>query len=142
MKVSEMMSSSVISILPEDTVDHAARLLSQYDIGALPICTVDGELRGIVTDRDIALRCIAADFPPAATQVRGIMTRSPVTVEAHADLKEAAKRMADSQVRRLPVMQEGKVVGMISLCDLARSQHFDMEVAVAFGEISTHRTVY
>mgnify|MGYP000698145635 CR=1 FL=1 len=136
MQVRDLMNQSVVSITPAESASLAARLLSRHNVGSLPVCGEDGGLRGIVTDRDIVLRCVAAEEDPAQTLVRDIMTRSCTAVSPHADCRQAARLMSKQQVRRLPVVEEGKLVGIISLADLARSQRFDMEAAQALGEIS------
>ena len=136
MQVKEVMSRRIIAISPEETVAVAARLLSQHNIGALPVCSRDGRLRGMVTDRDIVLRCIAAEEDPAQVPVRDIMTRNCATVSPGDDCREATRLMAAQQVRRLPVTEGGKIVGIVSLGDLAKCQAFDMEAAKALSEIS------
>ena len=136
MQVSELMNPSVVTIEPTSSAALAARLISRHNIGALPVCASDGRLRGMVTDRDIVLRCIAAEEDPAQTLVRDIMTRECATVAPGDDCREATRIMSAQQVRRLPVVEGGKVVGMISLSDLARSRRFDMEAAQALCEIS------
>ena len=78
MKVSELMNSNVVSLRPDDTVAHAATLLARHNIGALPVCAPDGRLRGMVTDRDIVLRCVASESQPEETAAREIMTRGEV----------------------------------------------------------------
>ena len=105
-------------------------------MGSLPVCGEDRRLRGMVTDRDIVLRCVAAEEDPAQTLVRDIMTRGCASISPHEDCRAATLLMAQQQIRRLPVVEEGKLVGIISLADLARSQRFDMEAAQALGEIS------
>lgn len=136
MEVRELMNPSVVTIEPGASAALAARLLSRHNVGALPVCGADGRLRGMVTDRDIILRCIAAEEDPAQTPVRDIMTRGCAWVEPRSDCRQATQLMAQRQVRRLPVVEGGKVVGIVSLADLARSQRFDMEAAQALGEIS------
>ena len=136
MQVRDLMNPSVVSITPQESASLAARLLSRHNLGALPVCGNDGGLRGIVTDRDIVLRCVAAEEDPAQTLVRDIMTRGCASISPHEDCRAATRLMARQQVRRLPVVEEGKLVGIISLADLARSQRFDMEAAQALGEIS------
>ena len=136
MLIRDLMNPSVVSIEPSSSAALAARLLSRHNVGLLPVCGSDGRLRGVVTDRDIVLRCVAAEEDPAQTMVRDIMTRNCATVAPGADCREATRLMAVQQVRRLPVVEEGKLVGMISLADLARSHRFDMEAAQALGEIS------
>ena len=136
MVVRDLMNPGVVSVEPTSTASTAARLISRHNVGALPVCGGDGKLRGVVTDRDIILRCVAAEDDPAQTPVRDIMTRSCVTVSPNADCREAARLMSVQQVRRLPVVEGGKVVGMLSLGDLARSHRYDMEAAQALSEIS------
>lgn len=136
MQVRDLMNPSVVSITPGESAALAARLLSRHNIGSLPVCSEDGCLRGIVTDRDIVTRCVAAEEDPAQTPVRDIMTRNCTSVAPDDDPREATRLMSVRQVRRLPVLEEGKVVGMISLGDLACSHTCDMEASKALSEIS------
>ena len=136
MKVSQLMSSNVISVSPQESAANAARLISRNNIGSLPVCLEDGKLRGIVTDRDIVTRCIAAESDPETTKVREIMTRGVVCVSPEADVREATRIMAGEQIRRLPVTSDGRVVGMLSLGDMAKTQSYDMEASKALSEIS------
>ena len=136
MEVRDLMNPSVVSIEPTSSAALAARLISRHNVGALPVCSGDRRLRGVVTDRDIVLRCVAAEEDPAQTMVRDIMTRNCATVAPGDDCREASRVMSVQQVRRLPVVEDGKVVGMISLGDLARSHRYDMEAAQALSEIS------
>ena len=134
MQVKDLMNPSVVTIEPASSAALAARLISRHNVGALPVCAGDGRLRGMVTDRDLVLRCIAAEEDPAQTPVRDIMTRECATVSPGDDCREATRLMAAQQVRRLPVVENGKIVGMISLSDLARSHRFDMEAAQALSD--------
>ena len=136
MQIKDLMNPSVVTIEPTSSASLAARLISRHNVGVLPVCGADRRLRGVVTDRDIVLRCIAAEEDPAQTMVRDIMTRSCATVSPGDDCREATRIMSARQVRRLPVVEEGRLVGMISLSDLARSRRFDMEAAQALCEIS------
>ena len=136
MQVRDLMNPSVVTITPQESASLAARLLSRHNLGALPVCGNDGGLRGIVTDRDIVLRCIAAEDDPTQTQVKDIMTRNCAVVSPDDDAREATRLMAARQVRRLPVLEGGKVVGMVSLGDLAKCRQFDMEAGKALSEIS------
>ena len=136
MLVQDLMNPNVITVEPGASATLAARLLSRYNIGALPVCGADKKLRGIVTDRDIVLRCVAPEEDPAQTPVRDIMSRAPATLSPTQDILSAAQLMARHQVRRLPVVKAGKVVGIISLGDVARSHRYDMEAALALSEIS------
>jgi len=138
MLISDMMSPNVVSITPEESTALAARLLYRHNIGALPVCGDDGRLRGIVTDRDIVLRCVAAENDPAATPVKEIMSKGVISVSPNDDARVATRIMAAEQIRRLPVLSNGKVVGMVSLGDLAKTQAYDMEASKALSEISTN----
>jgi CBS domain-containing protein len=137
-QVKEIMNGNVISIAPEESASLAARLLNRYNVGALPVCGAGQILRGILTDRDIVMRCIAADGDPEHTPVKEIMTRNVATVLPEDDVRNAARLMASKQVRRLPVVENGKLVGMLSLGDMAKSQMFDMEASKALSEISAN----
>ena len=136
MLVRDLMNSNLVTIAPAESAALAARLLSRYDLGALPVCQNDGRLRGIVTDRDLVLRCLAPGEDPRRLPVGDIMTRSCAWVSPGAELSEAAAVMAAAQVRRLPVVDNHKVVGMLSLGDLARCHNCDMEAAAALADIS------
>ncbi|GHU88939.1 CBS domain-containing protein [Clostridia bacterium] len=136
MLVSQMMNPHVVSVAPDENASLAARLLSRHNVGSLPVCSKDGRLKGIVTDRDIVLRCVAAESDPNETSISEIMSRGVVSVAPTDDAHEAARLMAAEQIRRLPVVDGGRVVGMVSLGDVARRDEFDMEAAEALSEIS------
>ena len=136
MRVRDFMSPCVVSIAPEESAALAARLIARHNVGALPVCGADGALRGMVTDRDIVLRCVAAEENPARTRVADIMTRRCAAVSPDEDPRAAARLMAERQVRRLPVVEAGRVVGVVSLGDLARSQRYDWEAGRALSGIS------
>ena len=138
MFVRDLMNSAVVSITPEESAALAARLLSRHDLGSLPVCGQNGRLVGIVTDRDIITRCVAAGEDPSRVPVQDIMSRSPVTIAPGDDIHAAARQMAARQVRRLPVVEGGKVVGMVSLGDLARNHRCDTEAAEALSDISAN----
>ena len=111
MLVQDLMNPKVITVEPGASAALAARLLSRYNVGALPVCGSDKKLRGIVTDRDIVLRCVAPEEDPAQTPVRDIMSRAPATLAPSQDVHAAALAMAAHQVRRLPVVENGKLCG-------------------------------
>ena len=136
MRVRDLMSKSVVTITPEESAALAARLLSRHELGALPVCAADGTLAGIVTDRDIITRCVAAGEEPGRVPVRDIMSPAPSVITPETPVSAAARLMAQRQVRRLPVVEQGYVVGMLSLGDLARSRRTDTEAAEALSDIS------
>ncbi len=136
MQVKDLMDPAVVSVGPEETVEAAARLLARHNVGSVPVCGEDGGLRGILTDRDIVVRCVAPQEDPAKKKVCEVMTRSCATVKPTDDARRAAQVMSQRQVRRLPVVEEDKVVGIVSLGDLSTSHTCDMETAAALAEIS------
>ncbi len=138
MNVKDIMSDKVITVSQDENLTVAARLLSRYNIGALPVCGKDGKLRGMVTDRDIVLRCVASEDDANSTKVSEIMTRKVISVGAEESVETATRLMADRQVRRLPVEQNGRLVGMISIGDLAKIPDYSTEAAAALSDISAN----
>ena len=135
MKIRELMTDHVIGIEPEESVAVAARTLAHYNIGVLPVCR-NGKLYGVVTDRDLVTRCVAAGKSPEHTTVREIMTAGVVSVDPDADAAAAARIMGRRQIRRLPVVAEGKLCGMVSIGDMARREEMAYDAGDALAEIS------
>lgn len=135
MKVRELMTSPVIRIGQEETVEVAARTLTHYNIGALPVCGNDGRVCGVVTDRDLVTRCLAAGRTPGQTKVREIMSGNVVAAQPDMEIGVAAHLMGRQQVRRLPVIENGKLCGMVSLGDLTHREDSCMDAADALTDI-------
>lgn len=104
-----------------DTLVDAARLMAELDVGALPICGEDKRLKGMVTDRDIVVKCLAQGGDPASTTAGSLAEGKPVTIGADDDIEEALEVMKRYQVRRLPVIDGHDLVGIISQADIALS---------------------
>ncbi len=137
LQIQQLMNPCVVSIDPGESAALAARLLARHNVGALPVCDASGTLLGVVTDRDIILRCVAAGEDPSQISVRAIMSRHPSVVSPGDDPRQAVRLMSGQQIRRLPVVDdEGKVVGMLSLGDLAKCGRWEMEVSRALTDIS------
>ncbi len=136
MLVNALMNTAVITASPELSIPKAVRLMAHYDVGALPVTSKDGRLRGMLTDRDITLRCINSDGEPEAMTVGEVMSRRVTSISPDADVREAASLMARRRVRRLPVVRDDKLVGIISLADIARARSCDMEASLALAKIS------
>ncbi len=136
MKLRDVMTNPVIRIHPDESVAVAARTLARYNIGALPVCGSDGRVCGLVTDRDIVTRCLASNRLPAATTVRDVMTANVISARPDTDTAAAATLMGREQIRRLPVMENGKLCGMVSLGDLALKEETSTDAADALTEIS------
>lgn len=138
MRVKDCMSETVVTITPEESVALAARLMTRHNVGALLVCDYQGALRGMVTDRDVLTRCIAVNQDPSRVPVADIMTTRLETIRPEEPVQVALERMAGQQVRRLPVLEQGHVVGVVSLNDLARNRKTEMEAAQALCEIAGH----
>ena len=137
MKLREIMSGPVVRIHPEETVSVAARMLEHNNIGALPVCGTDGRLCGMLTDRDIVTRCLAAGKQPQTTSVREVMTAKIYVGRPDMEVSLAAGLMGKEQIRRLPVMDKGELCGMVSLGDLARKEESSIDAGDALVEISS-----
>lgn len=117
--VRDAMSSRVASIDAEEPVARAAERLAEHDVGVLPVCRAGDRLSGVITDRDIVVRTVAQGLDPDGLTVGECGTDEPVTVSPSETLDQAAQRMDEQQVRRLPVTQAGRLVGIVSHSDLA-----------------------
>ncbi|MCD7755444.1 MAG: CBS domain-containing protein [Firmicutes bacterium] len=135
MKLKEIMTNSVVRIHPEESVAVAARILARYNIGVLPVCGNDGKVCGVVTDRDLVTRCMASAKSPEQTSVREVMTARIVTASPEMECGAAAHLMGRQQIRRLPVVENGKLCGMVSLGDLAGREESNPDAADALGDI-------
>ncbi len=138
MNVKDCMNSHVIAVSPEESVAVAARLMTRHNVGALPVRARDGSLCGIVTDRDLILRCVALDRSPQETAVSRVMTARVTSVSPQTSLTQAADLMGREQIRRLPVVDGRKLVGMVSLGDVSRREDYSMEAAEALSEITAN----
>lgn len=133
MKVNDIMSKDVVSIAPDDMVSDAARLMKDYDIGAVAVVS-KGEIRGIITDRDITIRCTAAMEDPATVKAENIMSPHITSVHSSDTVDNAIGKMGKHQVQRLAVIDNGKLQGILSLSDIARQRVYT-EISEAVAEI-------
>ena len=138
MKLRDIMTNQVVRIHPEETVAVAARMLEHNNIGPMPVCGSDGTLYGMVTDRDLVTRCLAAGKSPQTTSVREVMTGKVYVGRPDMEVSLAAGLMGREQIRRLPVMENGRLCGMVSLGDMAREEGSSIEAGDALAEISSH----
>ena len=118
-KAKEIMHWGAECIAASDTLETAARMMRDGHVGSLPICGPDNRLQGIITDRDIVVRCLAEGRDPKTTTAGDLAQGKPVWVDADADDSEVLRLMEEHQIRRLPVIEEHRLVGMISEADLA-----------------------
>lgn len=120
-RASEIMSKDVTVIQEDETIRQAAERLAQDDIGILPICDTNKQIKGVLTDRDIVVHVIARGKDPNTTRARDMEQGEVVTLRPDDSVEHAADLMAQHQVRRLPVVENGRVVGMVSQGDVAKS---------------------
>lgn len=122
MNISEVMTPNVRVVSPYDTLQFAAQLMEEIDVGLLPV-TENEELIGTLSDRDITIRAVAQGLSPEETQVSEVMTSDALYVFDDQSIEEAAQDMSDFQVRRLPVLnRDNLLVGIVSLADLTLSE--------------------
>jgi CBS domain-containing protein len=134
-RIREIMTSNPSTVELDKTVVDAARIMKQEDAGVVPV-TENGRLTGMVTDRDIAIRVVAEGKDPKSTAVREVASSNLVTIDPEQDLDEALRLMAQHQVRRLPVVEEGgRLVGVVAQADVAR-QGDDTQTGKVVQEIS------
>ena len=134
MKISDIMTRQVISLRGEETAVTAARLLTGHNIGAVPVVDKAGCVVGMVTDRDLMARCMASGRDPAETPVSSIMTSGAVTALSGEEAEQVCLRMGREQIRRMPVVEGGRLAGIVSLSDLAR--HDPAAAAAALEQVS------
>lgn len=135
MNIEKVMTRDVEYCTPEATIHEVAAKMKDLDVGVIPICQ-DGQLTGLATDRDIVIKAVAQNVS-LDTPVSEVMTKDPVRGTIHMSAQEAADLMADVQIRRLPIVEDGKLIGIVSLGDLAVTEKLDDEAGEALEEIST-----
>ncbi len=134
--VREIMTSNVDTCTPLDNVYEVAVKMKDLDVGAIPIVENEtGKLIGMITDRDLVVRGIA-EKRAGSNQVTNVMSENLITVSPDTSLEEASNLMAEHQIRRLPVVENGQLVGIVSLGDLAVNEQSDESAGYALTEIS------
>lgn len=121
-EVREVMTPAPETVLPDATLDKAASLMKRQDIGDVLVADGSGDLQGILTDRDIAIRAVADGRDPSATRVSDIMTPVVTTIGPTASVQDALDLMRLHDVRRLPIVENEKPIGIVSLGDLSTSR--------------------
>lgn len=135
MKVRELMTSNVTTSSLNSSVTDIAKNMKNLNVGSIPICDNNNHIVGIVTDRDIVLRNVA-DGGKTGTSAQDIMSGHIVSVTPDTHVHEAARIMAENQIRRLPVVENGRVVGMVSIGDFATQNIYVNEAGNALSNIS------
>lgn len=135
MKVRDKMTKNVGYVNPSNTVVEAAQLMQKLNVGSVPVFD-QSKVVGVVTDRDIVVRNVAHGKIPQDTKVQDVMTSQVTTVTPDMDVDEVAKIMAQQQIRRVPVVENNQLVGILALGDMATDYRFDAEASEALTEIS------
>ena len=117
----ELMTEDAQCVRTSDTLATAAQRMRELDVGAMPICGDDDRLAGMITDRDIVVKCVADGGDPKTTEVGSLAEGKPVTIGADDDVEEALRTMTQYDVRRLPVIDGQRLVGILSQADIARN---------------------
>jgi len=138
MKVKDIMTEKVISVKENDTVNDIAELMDLHGIGFAPVNDGNGKLIGIVTDRDIVVRGLAG----GKKTVKDVMSKNLITVSPDNSVIEAARLMGKARVRRLPVTDGGKTVGVLSLSDISQMENMFAETAEAFCDICGNDDIF
>lgn len=135
MQIREFLTQNPNGIQADDSVQHAAEQMRRHNIGAIPVYRVD-QLAGMLTDRDLVCGCMAAGHDASRCQASEHMTADPVCIGQDASIDDALSQMSEEQVRRLMVMDQGQVAGIVSLGDLAVHAPESPQVAMALARIS------
>jgi len=139
MKVKDLMTKDVATLNADDSVERAAQLMKQYNIGSVPVCEGENVI-GIITDRDIALRSVAEGENVKSQKVREVMSSNPVTANPQMDVHDAARIMSERQIRRLPVVENSNLIGIVSLGDIAVESKLTDDAETALSNISEPST--
>lgn len=134
MKVREIMTKDIAALKSDDTVERAAQLMKQYDCGCIPVCTKD-KVIGVVTDRDITIRSTASG-QDCHQSVGDIMTKDLVVGSPEMDVQDAARLMSDRQIRRLPIVEDNSLVGIVALGDISLESDYQKNAERALKNIS------
>ncbi len=125
MKVKDCMCNEVCCAKPETTIYDIAKLMQTNKIGCVPICDQNNCVVGLITDRDILLRGVACDKDAKTTPISEIMTTNVCCCDSNEEVNEAERKMSENQIRRLPIVENNKIVGILTIGDLA---HWDKEL--------------
>ncbi|MBR2787064.1 MAG: CBS domain-containing protein [Clostridia bacterium] len=131
MKVNECMCHDVWWVNPNTSICECANLMAERKIGCVPVCDQNQKVVGMITDRDILLRSVCCDKNTKTTPVSDIMTTNVFCCGANEHLEKAEKMMAENQIRRLPIVENDRIVGILSIGDISRNPNTDKETFIA-----------
>ena len=135
MKVKDIMTRQVVSVSQNSTLGEVATEMKNLNVGSLPVCDNNSSILGIITDRDMVVRGLIQGYTNQSI-VRDVMTTNPITVTPDTDVSEVTELMAQNQIRRIPVVEGGTLVGIVSIGDVAVRDSFVEEAGNALSDIS------
>ena len=138
MNVEELMIRNVITMHPGTTVEKAVKTMNQHEIGCLIVCE-NGKPIGILTERDLLKRVLEQGKQPMAVKVAEIMSRPVIYGDPSMELEDAARLMFRKKVKKLPIIKDGELVGLITLTDLAKTAHIDQKMMSVIKELKDGR---
>ena len=139
LKAKDLMSKVLKFVTPNESIETISQIMKDCDLGIVPVLDEEHNLLGVVTDRDIVIRNIAKKATgnnKKEMTAEDIMTRNVVTASPDDNIYDISKKMALKKVRRIPIVANNKLVGMVSIADIAVTRKFDSEIAEAISEIS------
>ncbi|PAB59453.1 CBS domain-containing protein [Anaeromicrobium sediminis] len=134
MNIQDIMTTNVVTLCKTDTVAEAAKLMRQHRIGSIPVCE-NGKPVGVVTDRDIAIRAVAGG-KDNSTKLEDVMSKSVIIGTPEMDVDRASQLMSTNQIRRLPIVDNESIVGIVALGDVAVKSELQHEAEEALNHIS------
>ena len=141
MKVKECMCKEVESINPNTSIKECAKIMSDNHIGCVPVCNEQKEVVGIITDRDLLLRAVACDKDINTTKASDIMTCNVYCCSSDTDVKEAEKIMSTEKIRRIPIVDNNKIVGILTLGDISQASDINKnDVCTTLKDICSNQT--
>lgn len=135
MKVREIMTTHVSAANNSDTIDEISRKMKELNVGTMPICDHQNHVVGIVTDRDIVVRGIGDGYQ-SSDKIENVMSKELISITPDSHVHEAARLMAQNQIRRLPVIENGRLVGIVAIGDLAVRNVYVDDAGRALSDIS------
>lgn len=136
MQIKDVMSKDIVNLNSADSIERAAQMMRQFDVGAIPVCDDSGRLTGIITDRDITLNSVASGANANQQKICDFMTSNPVTGSPDMDVHDAIRLMSRHQIRRLPIVDNNHLVGIVSLGDISQEPDLQDNAEVALKNIS------
>ncbi|MDF2819904.1 MAG: yhcV [Clostridiales bacterium] len=118
LQIKDIMSRDIACLKSDDSIEQAAQLMKQYNVGSIPVCN-QNKVIGIITDRDIALRSVATGQNSSQQKVSDIMTANPVVGNPEMNVDDASRLMSQNQIRRLPIVDNDSLVGIVALGDIS-----------------------